>query len=103
MHQAPRRLLFAILLSSLLLPCSTMAAKPHPHDGLSADEINKAVAALRSAGELVDGSLLISLDLVPPNKTDVLAWRKKPESSRLPARQARAIVRTSGRSAQRRW
>jgi len=65
------------------------AAPQHPLDGLDADEISRAVVALRRAGQVDDATPILSLSLEPPAKSTVLAW----EPGQSFTRAARAIVR----------
>ena len=51
------------------------AARSHPLDALSGEEIEAAVAALRHAGLVDDATLFPMIDLDEPAKAAVLAWQ----------------------------
>jgi primary-amine oxidase len=61
----------------------------HPLDPLSAAELARAVATMRSDGVVADGVRVISVDLREPDKADLREWR---EGGARPVREAQAVV-----------
>jgi primary-amine oxidase len=55
-------------------PTSAPAPTPHPFDPLAADEIRVAIETARGDARLKDAAFP-SINLLPPPKADVLAWR----------------------------
>ncbi len=95
-----RRVSATASLGLALLVCSLgpAGAANHPHDMLDEAEIAEAIEILKANDLLPSGSLLISLDLEPPEKAAVLAWRKEPSPATLPPRRARAVFRHASSS-----
>lgn len=81
------RIIASILI--LFAAAQVSAAPQHPLDALEADEIVRAAAILRAAGETDDATPILSLTLEPPAKAAVLAWSAGESFTR----QARAVVR----------
>jgi hypothetical protein len=84
-RQRPR-ILLAVLFA--LLPVLQAEAR-HPLDALDAAEITATMAILKSAGHVDDKTLVSSISLQEPPKTDVLAWKA---SDAIP-RSAKAVLR----------
>lgn len=74
----------------LLIPFhSAQAEQNHPLNGLSASEITRSAAILRSKGHTDESTPILSVTLEPPPKSGVLAWET---GDSLP-RQSRVTVR----------
>jgi primary-amine oxidase len=73
------------------VPAPTRVA--HPMDALTADEITTSTKILRDAGKLGDKSLIVSMSLEEPPKSEVRGWLKGEAFSR----HAFAVVLTDGR------
>ena len=67
--------------------------RPHPLDPLSADEIERAVACVRSARELGGGVRFVSVELREPAKPELAAWAG---GGALPPREAALVVLAGG-------
>ncbi len=65
----------------------------HPMDALAPDEINTATRILRDAGKLADTSLVVSMTLQEPPKSEVRGWLKGEAFSR----HAFAVVLAGGK------
>ena len=63
---------FAIALAALAL--APASAVPHPLDGLTGAEMQRATEILRAAGEANDRTRYPLIELFEPPKADVLAW-----------------------------
>ncbi|MGI8705113.1 MAG: hypothetical protein ACR2JJ_04870 [Sphingomicrobium sp.] len=77
-------------LAQFLLLLAAFSADAHPLDSLSAEEIRKVAAAVRSAGLATHETRFASVRLTPPDKSAVWNWK---EGQLLP-RQATVVVRT---------
>lgn len=53
----------------------TLGAASHPLDGLSADELSATITLLRDDNRLAEASRFPLMELVEPNKHDVLGWK----------------------------
>ncbi len=73
------------------VPAPTHAT--HPMDALTAVEINTATKVLRDAGKLSDKSLVVSMSVEEPPKSEVRGWTRGEAFSR----HAFAVVLTDGR------
>jgi primary-amine oxidase len=73
------------------VPAPTRVA--HPMDALTADEITTSTKILRDGGKLGDKSLIVSMSLEEPPKSEVRGWLKGEAFSR----HAFAVVLTDGR------
>jgi primary-amine oxidase len=73
------------------VPAPTRAT--HPMDALTPDEITTATKILRNAGKLAGNSLVVSMTLEEPPKSEVRSWLKGEAFSR----RAFAVVLTDGK------
>ena len=58
-----------------ILPITSQGAARHPLDALEASEITATTAALKSAGQADDKTLIVSITLLEPPKAEVLSWK----------------------------
>lgn len=73
----------AAIAAVLGLGLGLASAAAHPLDGLSAEEYQAVTATLRDAGKAGDGTLYPLIELIEPDKADVLAWKEgDPETRR---------------------
>ncbi len=72
-----------------------MTTAPHPLDPLSADELERAVACVRSARDLGGAVRFVSVELRDPDKSELAAWR---DGGTRPAREAALVVLAGGRT-----
>ncbi|MEM1248809.1 MAG: tyramine oxidase [Acidobacteriota bacterium] len=91
MPQSARSLLLTLAIA-LIAITPALANGAHPLDGLTAEEIAVVQKTLAAEGLLAEGSNLISVSLIEPDKKDVLAWTP---GKALP-RHARALLRSKG-------
>jgi primary-amine oxidase len=72
-----------------------MTAAPHPLDPLGADELERAVACVRSARDLEAPVRFTSVELREPDKAELAAWRA---GGAAPPREAFLVVLAGGRT-----
>jgi primary-amine oxidase len=72
-----------------------MTPAAHPLDPLGADELERAVACVRSAHGLGDGVRFVSVELRDPDKAELARWR---DGGAPPSREALLVVLAAGRT-----
>ena len=72
-----------------------MTAAAHPLDPLSADELERAVACVRSARDLGRAVRFVNVELRDPDKSELAAWR---DGGTPPPREAALVVLVDGRT-----
>ena len=72
-----------------------MTAAAHPLDPLSADELERAVACVRSARHLGGAVRFVNVELRDPDKSELAAWR---DGGTPPPREAALVVLVAGRT-----
>ena len=72
-----------------------MTPAPHPLDPLSADELERAVACVRSARDLGGAVRFVCVELRDPDKSQLASWR---DGGTPPPREAALVVLVAGRT-----
>ena len=70
-----------------------MTVMPHPLEPLGADELERAVACVRSARGLAEGVRFVFVELREPDKERLAAWR---DGGPVPPREAALVVLAGG-------
>jgi primary-amine oxidase len=87
-------LLFVLLILFISIPIKFLSAADYPLDGLDASEITTTTAILRSAGYVDDDTLISSITLQEPLKSEVLGWQ---QGDSIP-RKSKSIFRKKGQT-----